>query len=102
MPPALSDPEIDQALRGLPGWRHEGDALRKDFSFKGFRAAIMFIDRLAEVAIAARHHPDIANHYNVVEIAVTTHDAGGVTGADVLLAEGIEAVADVDPMRGDG
>jgi 4a-hydroxytetrahydrobiopterin dehydratase len=91
----LTDDEIAHALAGLPGWRHEDHALRKAFTFSGFRAAIGFIDRLAEVAVASRHHPDIANHYNVVELAVTTHSAGGVTDADLALAQGIEAVAEV-------
>jgi 4a-hydroxytetrahydrobiopterin dehydratase len=92
--PTLSEAEIDAALPHLPGWRFEDAALRKTFTFKGFRAAIAFIDRLAEVAIAARHHPDIANHYDVVEVSVTTHSEGGVTEADVALADGIDAVAD--------
>jgi 4a-hydroxytetrahydrobiopterin dehydratase len=44
--------------------------------------------------VAARHHPDLCNHYNIVEVTVTTHSEGGVTRADVALAEGIEAVAE--------
>jgi 4a-hydroxytetrahydrobiopterin dehydratase len=90
----LSDAEITRALEALPGWRFLDDALRKSFEFRGFRPAIAFIDRVAEVAVAARHHPDLCNHYNVVEVTLTTHSEGGVTRADVALAEGIEAVAE--------
>jgi pterin-4a-carbinolamine dehydratase len=46
------------------------------------------------VAIAARHHPDLENHYNKVMVSLTSHDAGGVTGADLALARSIEAVAE--------
>jgi 4a-hydroxytetrahydrobiopterin dehydratase len=91
----LSDDEVRAALsEGLPGWSvHEG-AIHKTFVFPGFRAAIAFIDRLAEAAIAARHHPDLENHYNRVVVSLTTHDEGGVTPADVALAIAIERVAE--------
>jgi 4a-hydroxytetrahydrobiopterin dehydratase len=89
----LTDDEIRSELGGLPGWELRDSAIRKEFTFKGFRAAIGFIDRLAEVAIAARHHPDLENHYNRVLVSLTSHDAGGVTSADLALARGIEAVA---------
>jgi 4a-hydroxytetrahydrobiopterin dehydratase len=89
----LSDDEIRAGLDGLDGWERSGEAIRKEYTFKGFRAAIGFIDRLAEVAIAARHHPDLENHYNRVVVSLTSHDAGGVTSADLALARGIDAVA---------
>jgi 4a-hydroxytetrahydrobiopterin dehydratase len=90
----LPDDEIAAALEDLPGWASVGGAIRKEFTFEGFRAAIAFIDRLAEVAIASRHHPDLENHYNRVVVSLTSHDAGGVTRADLALARGIEAVAE--------
>jgi 4a-hydroxytetrahydrobiopterin dehydratase len=90
----LSDDEISDGLATLPGWERAGDAIRREYVFPGFRAAIAFIDRLAEVAIAARHHPDLENHYNRVVVSLTSHDAGGVTRADLALAQGIEAVAE--------
>lgn len=89
----LPDDEIAAALEHLPGWTVLGDAIRKEFTFEGFRAAIAFIDRVAEVAIASRHHPDLENHYNRVVVALTSHSAGGVTRADLALARAIEAVA---------
>jgi 4a-hydroxytetrahydrobiopterin dehydratase len=90
----LPDDQISAALEDLPGWTLNGDSIRKEFTFPGFRAAIAFIDRLAEVAIASRHHPDLENHYNRVVVSLTSHDAGGVTRADLSLARGIEAVAE--------
>jgi 4a-hydroxytetrahydrobiopterin dehydratase len=90
----LSDDDIRSALADLPGWSFESDALRKEYRFSGFRAAIGFIVRLADEAHAARHHPDLENHYNRVLVSLTTHDAGGVTDSDVALARAIEGVAE--------
>ena len=82
----------------LPGWRLDDGALRKRFTFRGFSAAIAFIDRMADVAKASRHHPDFACHYDTVDVVVTTHSAGGVTGADLSLARAIEAASEAPPQ----
>ena len=80
--PRLSDAEVRAALAvDLPGWALEDDAIRKEFVFQGFLAAIAFIDRLAPRAHEARHHPDLENHYNRVLVSLSTHDEGGVTRA---------------------
>lgn len=79
----------------LPGWRLEDGALRKRFSFRGFSAAMVFIDRMADVAKASRHHPDFCCRYDVVDVAVTTHSVGGVTSADLSLARAIETAANI-------
>lgn len=96
----LPDDEIRTELARLPGWEFADGAIRKEFTFRGFRAAIAFIDRLAEVAIASRHHPDLENHYDRVVVSITSHDAGGVTRADLALARGIEAVAEPSEPAG--
>jgi 4a-hydroxytetrahydrobiopterin dehydratase len=90
---ALHEDEIRLALRDLPGWSHFGNALHKRYSFRGFRAAMAFINRVAEQAIAAAHHPDIEVHYDQVMLSLATHDEGGVTEKDVALAHAIERVA---------
>jgi 4a-hydroxytetrahydrobiopterin dehydratase len=93
----LSDDDVHAALaEGLPGWELEGGAITKEFGFSGFRTAIDFIDRVADEAQAARHHPDLQNRYNRVTVTLTTHDEGGITEKDVALARAIEAVADVE------
>jgi 4a-hydroxytetrahydrobiopterin dehydratase len=100
---ALSDETIRAEVQArLPGWRYEGGALRKRFTFRGFAAAIAFIDRMAEVAKASRHHPDFCSHYDAVDVWVTTHSAGGVTNADLSLARAIEATAGTPLERSDG
>lgn len=92
--PRLSDDDVHAALTDdLAGWTYDGATIKKEFAFKGFMAAIGFIDRLALQAQAARHHPDLENHYDRVLVSLSTHDEGGVTELDVALARAIEAVA---------
>jgi 4a-hydroxytetrahydrobiopterin dehydratase len=93
----LNDDEVNAALaEGLPGWELDQGAITKEFDFPGFRAAIGFIDRVADEAHAARHHPDLLNRYNRVAVTLSTHDEGGVTEKDIALARAIESVADIE------
>ena len=89
--PKLSEREIEQAVGSLAGWAYEDGALRRQFSFPGFADAMAFVNRVAELAERANHHPDITINYNRVGIALSTHDAGGVTEKDVDLARQIVA-----------
>jgi 4a-hydroxytetrahydrobiopterin dehydratase len=79
----LSRVEIDEALGGLPGWRFEGDALVKLFTFDGFPEAVAFVNRLVPGSEAADHHPDLAISYRRVTVMFTTHSEGGVTSKDI-------------------
>lgn len=88
----LTPDQIKQALADLPGWKHESDALVKQFKFGSFKEALGFIVRLGLEAEAINHHPDLHNVYNRVTLRLNTHDAGGkVTRKDVDLARAIEA-----------
>jgi 4a-hydroxytetrahydrobiopterin dehydratase len=86
----LSDLEIQRALGALPGWARHGDALVKTYAFDRFADGISFIDRVAVEADAMDHHPDIDIRYTKVTIALSTHDAGGITSSDLTLAGKIE------------
>lgn len=89
----LSNDEIQKALAELEGWSHEDDKLKKEFQFKNFREAMAFITRIAFEAEDQVHHPELFNVYNTVNIALSTHDAGGkVTEKDVKLAKTIESL----------
>jgi 4a-hydroxytetrahydrobiopterin dehydratase len=88
----LSDLEVQRALGGLPGWARRGAVLTKTFSFDRFADGIRFVDRLARVADDMNHHPDIDVRYTKITIMLSTHDAGGITEADLRLAEKIETV----------
>lgn len=90
----LDDATIERALADLDGWERDGDALMRTLRFPSFLDAIAFIVRVADVAEAADHHPELTNVYWNVSIRLTTHDAGGVTDRDVDLARAIDAVVD--------
>ena len=91
---ALSKEEIHEKLRAMQGWSHAGKALHKRFTFKSFMPAIGFINRIAEAAERAGHHPDITVNYNLVGISLSTHSEGGVTEKDFQLAKEIDGLTD--------
>ncbi len=73
------------------GWRHEDDALVRDLRFPDFRAALWFVNRVADLAEERNHHPDILIHgYSNVRLTLSTHSEGGVTEADHALAAAID------------
>jgi 4a-hydroxytetrahydrobiopterin dehydratase len=78
----LTRPEIDQRMKTLTGWTLDGDAIRKQYAFADFPAAIAFVDRLAPEAERADHHPDILINYKRVTLTYATHSEGGLTGKD--------------------
>ena len=86
----LDSSRIAELLLELPGWSHRGDSLARDFRFANFSQAFGFMARVALLAEKLDHHPDWSNSYNRVSIALTSHDAGGLTERDAQLAHGIE------------
>jgi 4a-hydroxytetrahydrobiopterin dehydratase len=89
----LSDTEVKTALGDLPGWELTGGEIVKEYKFADFAAALAFVNRLAERAEAANHHPDIDIRWNKVRLALATHSEGGLTRRDFDLAAEIESVA---------
>jgi 4a-hydroxytetrahydrobiopterin dehydratase len=83
---ALTAAEIEEFLRHCPKWRLQGGKLIREWVFKDFLAAIAFVNRVAEVAEAAGHHPDIDIRYNRVLLAMVSHDAGEITERDTAMA----------------
>jgi 4a-hydroxytetrahydrobiopterin dehydratase len=94
--PKLTDAELTALLSEMEGWTSVGNAIHKEFGFPGFKGAIAFVNRVAERAESAGHHPDIEVHFNRVDISLSTHDAGGVTEKDAGLAAEIDAAAEGD------
>lgn len=93
-PPPLTSSEITAALRELPGWTVERDALARTFQFADFKAALVFMVRAGFEAEALNHHPEWTNVYNRVAVRLTTHDAGNrVTTKDVELAQRLSRLA---------
>ena len=88
----LDDDAITAGLNGLE-WERDGHALTRTREFPTFADAIAFVDRVAEVADAMDHHPDIDVRYRRVNLRVTTHAAGGITPLDLEVAERIDGLA---------
>lgn len=82
----------EQIGEQLSDWQIEGNEIEKTFQFSDFKAAIEFVNRVADLAEKAQHHPDIEINYNKVEIELTTHDEGGVTQKDIDIAKQIETL----------
>ena len=78
----LNDAQIRERLTTLNGWRREGEAIRKEFTFQSFPDAVAFVGRLVPGAEAADHHPDISINYRRVTLSYSTHSEGGLTEKD--------------------
>ena len=86
----LGEEDITSRLEDSP-WRHEGDQIVRTVEFKDFADAMAFVNRVAEAAQAANHHPDILVHgWNKVRLSLTNHSAGGLTEADFEMAHKID------------
>jgi len=92
----LSEAERADALDALPDWDYDEarDAISRNLVFADFSEAFAFMTRVALLAEKADHHPEWSNVYNRVEILLTTHDAGGLSGRDIEMAEAIDALAE--------
>jgi len=90
----LTDAERNGLSERLPGWTviQDGKAIERTLRFKDFNEAWGFMNRVALLAERMDHHPDWSNVWNTVRIALSTHDAGGLTNLDVKLATAIDAL----------
>ena len=97
MPERLTPEERDAILPALgeAGWGADPDqdAIRKIWKFRSFSQAWAFMSRVALLAEKRSHHPDWRNVYNVVDLRLTTHDAGGLTKLDTDMAVVIDKYA---------
>jgi 4a-hydroxytetrahydrobiopterin dehydratase len=88
----LADEDIEARLEGTD-WKREGDEIVRDWKFEDFAEAIAFVNRVAEAAEDANHHPDILVHgWNNVRLSLTNHSAGGLTAADFQMAGKFDAL----------
>ena len=92
-PSRLSDAEISDRHASLPGWSYAGGKLHREFVFSDFSEAFGFMARVALVAEKMDHHPDWSNVWNRVAVALSTHDAGGITALDFELAREMNRLA---------
>jgi 4a-hydroxytetrahydrobiopterin dehydratase len=92
----LETAEVHRRLVALPRWRYEDNALRRDLEFRDFASAFAFMVRVAALAEAQNHHPDWRNVYRHISVALSTHDAGGVTERDFALAAAMDSVTECE------
>jgi 4a-hydroxytetrahydrobiopterin dehydratase len=88
----LNATEVTERLIQLPYWRLEGKDIAREFVFADFVAAMKFVNAVADEAEKARHHPDIDIRWNKVRLALSSHDAGGLTDQDFGLASTIDTL----------
>ncbi|MGH2427703.1 MAG: 4a-hydroxytetrahydrobiopterin dehydratase [Candidatus Limnocylindria bacterium] len=92
--PLLTDDELADGLTRLPEWRHEGGAITRTIKLRDFRGAIALVNRVADAAEEANHHPDIEiRGYNRVTLTLVTHAVNGLTQRDLDLAARIDELA---------
>lgn len=89
----FTEQEVENALASVPEWSEVNGEIQRTYQFDGFEQAIAFVNRVAEAAEAADHHPDILIRYNKVTLTLSTHDAGGITQNDFDLATKVDAAA---------
>ena len=92
-PTRLDDADLATGLAALPKWWRDGDAIRRSIELPSFADAIALVTRIGFAAEAADHHPDLDVRWRTVHVALTTHDAGGLTRLDLDLASAIDAAA---------
>lgn len=78
----LTDDQIREELARLDGWALDGNAIRRQFTFRGFPEAVAFVQRLVPDSEATDHHPDITINYKRVMLSYSTHSEGGLTIKD--------------------
>ena len=91
----LSRQDAEQKINALSGWVLEGHAIKKQYTFAGFPAAVAFVNRLVPEAESSDHHPDIAINYRKVTLTYSTHSEGGLTQKDfdgAAMADRVAAV----------
>ena len=89
----LTDSQVQQEIGKLSGWQMKDKAIQRTFEFPDFKAAMNFVNKVADAAEQANHHPDIDIRYNKVTMALISHDSGGVTDRDVRMAGKISQIA---------
>jgi 4a-hydroxytetrahydrobiopterin dehydratase len=99
--PPMARDEARALLAAVPAWSLSEaaddahvDTLHRRFSFPDFKAAMIFVNRMADVAELEGHHPDFSVHYRLVDVELSTHDVHGLSRNDFILAAKIDTIAE--------
>ncbi len=91
----LDDAQLREALATVRDWQSDGTSITRTFTLRGWKSALRFVNRIAEAATAADHHPDIhVERYKHVRVVLTTHACGGIARADIDLARTIDGLVE--------
>ena len=88
----LNSTQIHTYLQELSGWTFKDNAIEKEWTFKDFKEALLFINKIGEIAEKYNHHPELFNVYSNVKLRFNTHDEGGVTEKDIHIAREINSI----------
>jgi len=88
----LTEAEIHEKLPLVPEWHLDGQDIVRQFAFQDFVEAMKFVNRVADLAEKNAHHPDIDIRWNKVRLALSSHDAGGITAKDFHVASAIDGL----------
>jgi 4a-hydroxytetrahydrobiopterin dehydratase len=102
--PPLTEERARELLSGVPDWRLQESSTRlvRRFEFEDFRKAMEFVNRVADIAEQEGHHPDIAIHWNRVDLVLWTHKIGGLHENDFILAAKIDRLLKEPPRTTSG
>ena len=89
----LTEPQITAELSTAPAWSRAGQEISTVTERADFRDALLYLGAVAYLAESANHHPDVAISWNKVTLTLSSHSAGGLTGADFALARQISALS---------
>ena len=88
--PSLAQAQARQLQNEVPAWTLQGDAITREFQFKDFSEAMLFVNQVAELAQQQKHHPDFIITYKTVRLTLSTHKIGGLSENDFILAAHID------------
>lgn len=94
--PPLTDAQILELLERVPGWRRDGPAIVREFSFKNYARTVAFVNAVVWIAMTEDHHPEIAFGFKTCTIRYTTHAIGGLSENDFICAAKINALLSGD------
>lgn len=89
----FDETQVEDALKEVPEWSEINGEIQRTYQFDDFVQSMAFVNKVADAAESAQHHPDILIRYNKVTISVSTHDAGGITVKDFDLAKQADGFA---------
>ena len=86
----LTEEQLAAALVALPGWQQGDREIRKVYDFESFPAAMRFVHRIADLAEARNHHPEMLIEFARVTLSLHSHDVGGITKRDINFAHAVD------------